>query len=69
MLPRTVILEGAMKTTFLLVLVLVFFGSSPSWPAGKSPGHEKLGYRDDDNDGKNDLVNGLRCSCFHPGKG
>ena len=44
-----------MKTTFLLVLVLVFIGSSPSWAAGKSPRHEKLGYRDDDNDGKNDL--------------
>lgn len=44
-----------MKTTFLLILVLVFFGSSPSWPAGKSPGYEKLGYRDDNNDGNNDL--------------
>ena len=53
--PNIVILEGAMKTTFLLVLVLVFFDSSPSWPAGKSPGHEKLGYRDDDNDGQNDI--------------
>jgi len=37
------------------MLGLLLLAPRPSWSAGKTPRFEKLGYRDADNDGRNDL--------------